>query len=87
MANRSIATAVALSALALAAQMPAIAADYPVLRGSQIDDMPPAPILGRSFSWEGFYVGGFAGVSRAAPKPRADKLQSKHGAEKLVRGS
>lgn len=86
MANRSIATAVALSALALAAQMPVIAADYPVLRGSQIDDMPPAPILGRSFSWEGFYVGGFAGVSRSAAKPSADKFQSTLGAYNVVLG-
>lgn len=45
---------------------PVVAADYPVLRGSQIEDAPPAP---SSFSWEGFYFGGGAGVTDTKFKP------------------
>lgn len=41
---------------------PTLAADYPVLRGSQIEDAPPAP---SQFTWEGFYVGGFAGQAQS----------------------
>ena len=58
---RSIALMLGSTALAtslLAA--PSVAADYPVLRGSQVEDAPPAP---ESFSWEGFYFGGGAGVT------------------------
>ncbi|MCO5092626.1 outer membrane beta-barrel protein [Bosea sp. (in: a-proteobacteria)] len=64
---RSIAPRLGLAALAAAAlAVPALAADYPVLRGSQIEDAPPAP---SSFSWDGFYVGGGAGVSETKFKP------------------
>ena len=45
---------------------PTLAADYPVLRGSQIEDAPPVPTR---FSWEGFYFGGGAGVSDTQFKP------------------
>ncbi|WP_199088701.1 hypothetical protein [Bosea sp. ASV33] len=58
---RSIALMLGSTALAtslLAA--PVVAADYPVLRGSQIEDAPPAPSFGSS-NWEGFYFGGTAG--------------------------
>ena len=49
---------------------PAVAADYPVLRGSQIDDAPPAPaLLGGSTNWSGFYFGGGAGASDTKFKP------------------
>ncbi len=41
---------------------PTLAADYPVLRGSQIEDAPPAP---SQFTWDGFYVGGFAGQAQS----------------------
>ena len=51
-------TALATSLLAA----PTLAADYPVLRGSQIEDAPPAA---SQFSWEGFYVGGFAGQAQS----------------------
>ncbi len=60
---RSIALMLGFTALAtslLAA--PTLAADYPVLRGSQIEDAPPAP---SQFTWEGFYVGGFAGQAQS----------------------
>lgn len=57
-----------LSALALAAMLattaalPALSADYPVLRGSQIDSAPPSPISGTGgVDWSGFYFGGFGG--------------------------
>ncbi len=49
---------------------PAVAADYPVLRGSQIEDAPPAPaLLGGSTNWSGFYFGGGAGASDTKFKP------------------
>lgn len=51
------------------------AADYPVLRGSQIEDAPPAPEFyeGR-MNWSGFYYGGGAGVSSTKFEP-GDGLQ------------
>jgi len=64
---RSIALMLGSTALAtsfLAA--PVVAADYPVLRGSQIEDAPPAP---SRFTWDGFYFGGGAGVSDTQFKP------------------
>lgn len=45
---------------------PALAADYPVLRGSQIEDAPPAPT---NINWNGFYFGGGAGVSETKFEP------------------
>lgn len=60
---RSIALMLGSTALAtslLAA--PTLAADYPVLRGSQVEDAPPAP---SNFTWDGFYVGGFAGQAQS----------------------
>lgn len=46
------------------------AADYPVLRGSQIDDAPPAPeFFDGKTNWGGFFVGGGAGVSDTKFKP------------------
>lgn len=41
------------------------AADYPVLRGSQIDDVPPPPSDFGSgpTNWTGFYFGGLAGYT------------------------
>lgn len=59
------ATALATSLLAT----PVLAADYPVLRGSQIESMPPAPDLG--VNWTGFYFGGFGGLSET--RFRTDK--------------
>lgn len=54
----------ALLASALAAGPAAQAADYPVLRGSQIEDVPPAPDFSSgSSNWTGFYFGGFAGYT------------------------
>lgn len=61
-----------LGATALATSMlaaPALAADYPVLRGSQIEDVPPAPDMG--MNWSGFYFGGFGGMSET--RFRTDK--------------
>jgi len=57
---------------ALASPQAALAADYPVLRGSQIEQ----PYEERSglfnsgrFDWSGFYLGGGAGVSETKFKP------------------
>lgn len=48
--------------LAAGAAMPAKSADYPVLRGSQIDSAPPSPVSGSGgIDWSGFYFGGFGG--------------------------
>jgi opacity protein-like surface antigen len=48
-----------------AAAVPALAADYPVLRGSQIEDAPPPPSdLWESANWNGFYFGGLAGQTQ-----------------------
>jgi len=64
---RSIAPSFGLVALAATAlTAPALAADYPVLRGSQIEDAPPVP---SRFTWEGFYFGGGVGVSDTKFKP------------------
>ena len=64
---RSIVPALAATALAtslLAA--PALAADYPVLRGSQIEDVPAPPT---NINWAGFYFGGGAGSSETKFQP------------------
>lgn len=48
--------------LAAVAAAPVQSADYPVLRGSQIDSSPPPPTAGGGgIDWSGFYVGGFGG--------------------------
>lgn len=61
---RSVTRVVGSFALAAGLGAPAFAADYPVLRGSQIEDMPQAPSnFGGSSNWNGFYFGGGAGVS------------------------
>ena len=53
--------ACAIVACALSATSVATAADYPVLRGSQIEDAPPPP---SNFNWTGVYFGGGAGQSQ-----------------------
>jgi outer membrane immunogenic protein len=57
--------AAALFACSLGAATQVVAADYPVLRGSQFDDAPPpsSEYFNERFSWTGFYVGGGAGMS------------------------
>ncbi len=67
-------TAGALVACALTAATATRAADYPVLRGSQIEDAPPAPEFDSNTKWSGFYFGGGAGVSSTKFKP-GDGLQ------------
>jgi hypothetical protein len=64
---RSLAlTGAAVASLVLATGQYAFAADYPVLRGSQVEDAPPAPseLFGQT-DWNGFYLGGFGGYSDA----------------------
>jgi len=66
---RSVASLIGATTLALSltAAQQASAADYPVLRGSQIEDVPPAPdFQGGSFNWTGFYFGAFAGQSQTS---------------------
>jgi len=57
-------------ALALTAHG-ALAADYPVLRGSQFDDPPPSREIETPFNWTGFYLGGTAGYTQS--RFRTDK--------------
>lgn len=70
---RSIAPAVGIAALGLSlAAASANAADYPVLRGSQVEDAPPEPsdLFGSGpTSWSGFYFGGGAGVTDTKFQP------------------
>lgn len=68
---RSVASALGVAALGLSlAGGQAPAADYPVLRGSQIEDTPPPPdYFGGPFNWSGFYFGGGAGVSSTEFEP------------------
>ena len=81
MRNPSIAAA-ALLACGLSAAFTisqASAADYPVLRGSQIEDTPAPPsseYFNERFSWSGFYAGGFAGMSRTKFTPSGSTLQT-----------
>ena len=60
----AILAAAALLAGAVSISGAASAADYPVLRGSQIDDAPPPPSDFGSGTpkWSGFYFGGTAGL-------------------------
>lgn len=47
------------AALVTVAASPVLSADYPVLRGSQIDSSPPPPVAGGGgIDWTGFYAGG-----------------------------
>jgi len=66
---RSIAQGLGATALATSLiAVPALAADYPVLRGSQIEEVPQAPSFG-TINWNGFYFGGGAGVSDTKFEP------------------
>lgn len=58
---RSILPAFAMVSLAALAASAALGADYPVLRGSQVEDAPPAPSFAPN--WGGFYFGGSAGYT------------------------
>ncbi len=83
--GRAPLVACALVACALGSGTAAKAADYPVLRGSQIEDAPPAPsdFGSGSTNWTGFYFGGYAGytdtnldVGRGAANIVANYLRS-----------
>ncbi len=80
--HHSAVAAIALaSALAstVASTLPASAADYPVLRGTSSPSLPPAPMIHEDASpWEGFYIGGLAGMNSLSFDPKT-------GAADLVR--
>lgn len=64
----------AMISAALLAPGLALAADYPVLRGSQTEDLPPtaSDVFGTSAAnWGGFYLGGTAGLSSGSFDPQA----------------
>ncbi|HEV7259543.1 MAG TPA: outer membrane beta-barrel protein [Bosea sp. (in: a-proteobacteria)] len=68
--GRAPLAACTLVACVLGAATAANAADYPVLRGSQIEDAPPAPeFFDGNAKWSGFYYGGGAGVSSTKFEP------------------
>jgi hypothetical protein len=62
-ARLSVSVGLVLAASALAA--PALAADYPVLRGTHAPKLPPPPVIesAPAADWNGFYFGGLAGYS------------------------
>lgn len=67
---RSIVPAIGIAMLGLSATTPALSADYPVLRGSQIDDTPPPPNFSSgNAQWSGFYFGGGVGITDTKFKP------------------
>lgn len=66
----------ALIACALASAPAALAADYPVLRGSQFEDAPPPRDIESVFTWSGFYAGGGVGYSRTRFEPGTLGLQT-----------
>lgn len=88
MRNSSIAAAALLACgLSAASQVmtatQALAADYPVLRGSQVEDAPPPPAsdyFSERFSWTGFYFGGFAARSQT-------RFETDQGVDELVRSA
>lgn len=76
-----ILSALSLAAIAASAlASPVHSADYPVLRGSQIDSPPPSPASGNGgIDWSGFYLGGFGGLT-------ASQFRTDGGVLDLARG-
>jgi outer membrane immunogenic protein len=62
MAMRIVTVLTVAAALATVAAAPVLSADYPVLRGSQIDSAP-ASYGSAGIDWSGFYVGGHGSYS------------------------
>lgn len=77
---RSIAPVLGVAAFGLSlATLPALSADYPVLRGSQIEDAPAPPdYFGPGFNWTGIYFGGYVGTSRTELSPGNTGLQEQY---------
>lgn len=68
---RSIAPAIGIAMLGLSVSTTTVlSADYPVLRGSQIEDTPPPPNFSSgNAQWSGFYFGGLAGMNQTQFEP------------------
>ncbi len=75
----SVLTAAATLTAAALALSPAFAADYPLLRGSQIDTAPPSPTEGSGIDWSGFYFGGHGGGT-------ASQFRTDRGVQDIARG-
>lgn len=73
---RFLAASTAIGAMALVAAVaaPALAADYPVLRGSQFDDTPARDFGEVAPSWGGLYVGGTANFINSSFDARVQSL-------------
>lgn len=67
--GRAPLVACALVTCALGATTAVKAADYPVLRGSQIEDAPAPETFDSRMNWSGFYYGGGVGVSSTKFEP------------------
>jgi opacity protein-like surface antigen len=61
-----------LTALSALAAAPALAADFPMLRGTSSPSLPPPPLMEQTSpaTWDGFYIGGLAGYGSAGFAPR-----------------
>ncbi len=67
-------TLASLAALASAAGHSALAADYPVLRGTSSPSLPPAPVIDPvpATDWNGFYIGAYGSSGQSSVRARSD---------------
>ncbi len=65
-------TLASLGALACACAIPAMAADYPVLRGTSSPSLPPAPVIDQApgVDWNGFYIGAYGATGQSTVRGR-----------------
>lgn len=89
MSVRSLLTAGTALALAGLVGAPALGADYPVLRGTQIETAPYEPPPSGATNWAGFYFGGTAGyaTSRFDPFQQSQFLSQQAFDQLAVRDS
>ncbi len=61
-----------IAALASACALPALAADYPVLRGTSSPSLPPPPVIdpAPAVDWNGFYIGAYGAAGQSDVRAR-----------------